>query len=127
MTVQKYGQNHGTFTTKVVKSVFVLLAMSGHDILYSDREEKILRRSVHLVELTFVYCAQSAHVISYHKLSLFKLLSVKFCEFNFRCSLALREYFNNEIFPSDGTFLLGSPSFQSFVVEINYGLILCGK
>jgi len=31
------GNNHGTFTMKVVKSVFVLLAMRGHNILYSDR------------------------------------------------------------------------------------------
>jgi len=57
---------------------------------------------------------KSACVILYCKLSLFKLLSIKFCELNFRCSLAQREYFNNEIFPNDGTFLVGSPSFQSF-------------
>ena len=37
VALKKNGNNHGTFTTKVVKSVFVLLAMSGHDILYSDR------------------------------------------------------------------------------------------
>jgi len=33
-TNQKNGNNHGTFTTKVVRSVFVLLATRGHDILY---------------------------------------------------------------------------------------------
>ena len=37
VALKKTGNNHETFTTKVVKSVFVLLAMSGHDILYSDR------------------------------------------------------------------------------------------
>ena len=52
MTAKKIGNNHGTFTTKVVESVFVLLATRGHDILYSDSGEKILRRSVYRVELS---------------------------------------------------------------------------
>ena len=129
MTVKKKknGNNHGTFTTKVVRSVFVLLATRG---TISCKVTGGRRYSIDLyILLNLLSCTvhKSAHVISYHKLSLFKLLSIKFHEFNFRCSLALQEYFNNEIFPNDGTFLLGSPSFQSFVVEINYGLILCGK
>ena len=36
VAVKKTGNNHGTFTMKVVKSVFVLLATRGHCILYSD-------------------------------------------------------------------------------------------
>ena len=54
VTAKKSGNNHGTFTTKVVncKSVFVLLATGGHDILYSDWGKKILHRSVHCVELS---------------------------------------------------------------------------
>jgi len=48
---EKVGNNHGTFTTKVVESVFILLGARGHDILYSDWGEKILRRSVYRVEL----------------------------------------------------------------------------
>ena len=42
MTVKKNGNSHGTFTTKVVRSVFILLATRGHDILYSVWREKIL-------------------------------------------------------------------------------------
>jgi len=36
VTAKNIENNHGTFTTKVVESVFVLLATRGHDILYSD-------------------------------------------------------------------------------------------
>jgi len=69
---KKKGNNHGTFTTKVVRSVYILLAMRGHDILYSDWGEKILHRSVHHVDSYFhVLCttmdnidyANSARVI----------------------------------------------------------------
>ena len=35
--------NHGTFTTKVVKGVFVLLVTRGHNNLYSDWGEETLR------------------------------------------------------------------------------------
>ena len=48
---------------KVVKSVFVLLATRGHDILYSDWGEKILRRSVHRVNLLSCTVHKSARVI----------------------------------------------------------------
>ena len=65
------GTNHGTFTTKIVKSVFILLATRGHDILYSDWGEKILHRSVHHIELTFVYCALKR--------------TCYFCTVNYRC------------------------------------------
>jgi len=58
VAVKKAGNNQGTFTTKVVKSVFVLLATEGHNILYCDWGEKILRRSEHRAEFTSVYCAQ---------------------------------------------------------------------
>jgi len=85
---EKKGHNHETFTMKVVKSVFILLVTRGYDVLYSDWEEKILRRSVHHVELTFMYCAQKHTLLSYRKLS-FQLLLINFPEFNFRCSLAL--------------------------------------
>jgi len=47
---------------KVVKSVFVLLAMRGHDILYSECGEKILCRSVHRVELLLCTVHKSARV-----------------------------------------------------------------
>jgi len=61
---EKTRNNHGIFTmAKVVKSVFVLLAMRGHNILYSDWGDKILCRSVHRVELIFIYCAQNTRVI----------------------------------------------------------------
>ena len=33
---QKNGNNHGTFTTKVVRSVFILLATREYDVFYSD-------------------------------------------------------------------------------------------
>jgi len=53
---------------KVVKSVIVL-AMRGYNILYSDWGEKILCRSVHHIELTFVYGAQKRtcyfHTVNY--------------------------------------------------------------
>jgi len=71
MTVKKKnGNNHGTFTTKVVRSVFVLVTR-GHDILYSDWG-KILHRSVHRVDSYFrVLCCTTAHVLLlYRKLSL---------------------------------------------------------
>jgi len=35
VAVKKNGNNHQKFTTKVVKSVFVLFAARGQDILYS--------------------------------------------------------------------------------------------
>jgi len=54
----KNANNHGTFTAKVVKSVFILLAMRGYNILYSNWGEKIVCSSVHCVKLTFVYSAQ---------------------------------------------------------------------
>jgi len=79
---RKKGHNHETFTTKVVKSVFILLVTRGYDVLYSDWEEKILRRSVHHVELTFMYSAQKHTLLSYRKLS-FQLLLINFPEFNF--------------------------------------------
>ena len=59
---KKNGNNHGTFTTKVVRSMFVLLAMRGHDNLYSDWGEKILHRSVH--RLDYLLSCTSARVIS---------------------------------------------------------------
>jgi len=68
---EKNGNNHGTFTTKVVKSVFILLVTRGYNVLYSDLEEKILRRSVHHVELTFVYSVQKR--------------TCYFCTVNYRC------------------------------------------
>ena len=71
MTVKIIRNNRGTFTTKVVESVFVLLATRGHDILYSDWGEKILHRSVHHIELTFVYCALKR--------------TCYFCTVNYRC------------------------------------------
>jgi len=61
VTAKKFGNNHGTFTTKVVKSVFVLLATRGHDILYSDWEEKILRRSVYRIELSCTGTGTTVH------------------------------------------------------------------
>jgi len=65
VTVKKNQEQSGTFTTEVVRSVFVLLAMRGHDILYSDWGEKILHRSVHRVDSYFrvLYCAQQRRVI----------------------------------------------------------------
>ena len=68
---KKNGNNHGTFTTKVVRSVFIL-ATRGHDILYSDWGDKILHRSVHHVDPYFRVLCTTVHVLlSYHKLSLF--------------------------------------------------------
>ena len=64
---EKTRNNHGTFSTKVVKSVFVLLVMRGHDMLYSEWREKILCRSVHRVELMCVYCALK--LLQYSKLA----------------------------------------------------------
>jgi len=61
-----------TFTTKVVRSVLVLLATRGHDILYSDWGEKILHRSVHCVDSYFHVLCTTAHVLlSCRKLTLF--------------------------------------------------------
>jgi len=54
-------RDHGTFTMKVVESVFVLLATRGHDILHSDWEEKILHRSVHCVELSCTGTGTTVH------------------------------------------------------------------
>ena len=57
----KVGNNHGTFTTKVVESVFVL-ATRGHDILYGgDLGEKILCRSVCHVELSCAGTGTTVH------------------------------------------------------------------
>jgi len=57
---------------EVVRSVFVLLATRGHDILYSDWGGKILHRSVHRVDSYFLVLCTTAHVVlSYRKLSLF--------------------------------------------------------
>jgi len=58
VTVKKNGNNHGTFTTKVVRSVFVLLATRGHDILYSDWERRYSVDLYIALTLTFVYRAQ---------------------------------------------------------------------
>jgi len=67
---KKKGKNHGTFTTKVVRCVFVLLATRGNDILYSDWGE-ILHRSVHRVDSYFRVLCTTAHVLlTYRKLSL---------------------------------------------------------
>ena len=72
VTVKENGNNLGTFTTKVVRSVFVLLATKGHDILYSDWGEKILHRSLHHVDSYFRVLCTIAHVLlSYRKLLLF--------------------------------------------------------
>ena len=72
MTVKKNRNKHGTFITKDVRSVFVLLATRGHVILYSDWGEKILHRSVHRVDSYFRVLCTTAHVLlSYRKLSLF--------------------------------------------------------
>jgi len=61
---EKTRNNHGIFTmAKVVKSVFVLLAMRGHNILYSDWGDKILCRSVHRVNLLSCTVHKSACVI----------------------------------------------------------------
>ena len=60
---EQTGNNHGTFTTKVVKRVLVALATREHDILYSDWGEKILRRSVHCVNLLSCTVHKSARVI----------------------------------------------------------------
>ena len=65
---KKNGNNHGTFTMKVVTSVFVF-ATRWHDILYSDWEEKILRRSVQRVELT---CTQKYSTVNYHCFNYFQ-------------------------------------------------------
>ena len=54
---EKDVNNRRTFTTKVVKSVFVVFAMRGHDILYSDRGRSY---SVDLYIALNLYCAQSA-------------------------------------------------------------------
>ena len=51
----------GTFTTKVVRSVFVLLTTRGHDILYSDWGRRYSTDLYFALTLTFVY--NSARVI----------------------------------------------------------------
>ena len=61
---EKNGNNHGTFTMKVVTSVIVVFATRWHDILYSDWEEKILHRSVQRVELT---CTQKDSTVKYYR------------------------------------------------------------
>jgi len=72
VTVKKNGNNRETFTTKVVRSVFVLLVTRGHDILYNDWGEKIRHRSVHRVDSYFRVLCTTAHVLlSYRKLSSF--------------------------------------------------------
>jgi len=77
VTAKSIGNNHGTFTTKFVESVFVLLATRGHDILYSDWGEKILCRSLYRVELsctstgTTRLCTRAHALFLYCKLSLF--------------------------------------------------------
>ena len=45
--------------TKVVKSVFVLLATRGHDILYSDWGKRYSLDLYIALNLLFMYCAQS--------------------------------------------------------------------
>ena len=66
---EKDGNNRQTFTTKVVKSVFVVFATRGHDILYSDWR----RYSIDLyIALNFLSCTVTKHTLfSYHKLSMF--------------------------------------------------------
>ena len=84
---------------KVVRSVFVLLATRGHDILYNVTGGR--RYSIDLyiaLTLTFVYCAQQR--TCYYR----TVINIR--EFNFRRSRALRKYFNNEIFPNYGRILL---------------------
>jgi len=68
---KKNRNNHGTNTTKVVKSVFILLVMRGTISCTVTGGEDTLYRSVHRIELTFVYCAQKCTLFSYRKLSLF--------------------------------------------------------
>ena len=55
VTVKKKGNNHGTFTTKVVTSVFVVFATRWHDILYSDWEEQ---KYSTVNQQCFNYCQQ---------------------------------------------------------------------
>ena len=52
--------------------------------------------------LTFVYCAQ-LHTCYYRTVNYCCFMSINFREFNFRSCLALRKYFNNEIFPNYGS------------------------
>ena len=52
--------------------------------------EKLLCRSVHRIELPFVYCAQSARVIIAPEIIVVLIIVNKFREFNFCCSLVLR-------------------------------------
>jgi len=69
VTVKKKKKTGTIFTTKVVKSVFILLVTRGYNVLYSDWGEKILRRSVNHIELTFMYSAQKRtcyfHTVNY--------------------------------------------------------------
>jgi len=55
---------------KVIKSVFILFATRGHDILYSDWGRRYSVDLYIALNLLFVYCARSAHVhfhtVNYH-------------------------------------------------------------
>jgi len=52
---EKDGNNCRTFTMKVVKSVFVLYATRGHDILYSDWGRRYSVDLYIALNLLFVY------------------------------------------------------------------------
>ena len=84
---EKDGNNRRTSTTKVIKSVLVALRQGG---TISCMGEKLLCRSVHRIELPFVYCAQSARVIIAPEIIVVLIIVNKFREFNFCCSLVLR-------------------------------------
>ena len=72
MAVKRTGAIVGHLaTTKVVKSVFVLFVMRGHDIQYNDWGRRYSVDLYIAVNLLFVYCAQSTVLFSYRKLSLF--------------------------------------------------------
>ena len=117
MAVKKKGTNHGTFTTKIVKSVFILLATWGHDILCSEWGEKILHRSVHCVDLLSCTVHKSAH---YFRTVNYRCFNYNFREFNFRCSPVLWKYFNNEIFPNycrNCFYMYRTPSCPQVVAE----------
>ena len=79
VTAKKIGNNHWTFTTKVVEGVFVLLATRGHDILYSDWGEKILRRSVYHIELSCTVTGTTRLCTKAHLL----FCTVNYCCFNY--------------------------------------------
>ena len=96
VTAKKNGNNHGT---KVVKSVFVLLVTRGvrHPVQWLGREDT--PQICTSCWTYFVYCAQKCTcyfcTVNYRCFN-------KFHELNFCCSLALRKYFNNKIFPNYG-------------------------